>query len=77
MPTYRVGGKVLCSIGSFAHHDSLFPASGLVRERLGDEVAPYVEGKGTIRFRLDEPLPLELVRRIVMIRLDEVADRGP
>ncbi len=73
MPAYRVGGRFLCSIGAYARHDSLFPASQVVIDRLGDEVAPYVKGRGTLRFPLRRPLPLELVGRIVRIRLDEVA----
>ena len=35
---------------------------------LGDDLRPYAVGKGTIRFPADEPIPLDLVRRIVAIR---------
>jgi aminoglycoside 2'-N-acetyltransferase I len=35
----------MCSIGCYARHDSLFPASQVVIDRLGDEVAPYVKGR--------------------------------
>lgn len=38
---------------------------------LGDEIAPYLAGKGTIRFHASEPLPLDLIRRIVEIRVRE------
>jgi uncharacterized protein YdhG (YjbR/CyaY superfamily) len=73
MPAYRVGGRFLCSIGAYAKHDSLFPASRVVIDRLGDEVAPYVKGRGTLRFPVRAPLPLDLVGRVVGIRLEELA----
>jgi uncharacterized protein YdhG (YjbR/CyaY superfamily) len=71
MPAYRLGGRFLCSIGAYARHDSLFPASQVVIDRLGNEVAPHVKGRGTLRFPVDAPLPLELVDRVVRIRLEE------
>ena len=72
MPAYRLGGRFLCSIGCYGRHDSLFPASQVVLDRLGDEVSPYVRGRGTFRFTVDQPLPLELVERIVSVRREEV-----
>ena len=73
MPAYRLGGRFVCSIGAFKHWDSLFPASALVEERLGDEVAPYVKGRGTFQFPLKAELPVDLVGRIVRIRYEETA----
>jgi uncharacterized protein YdhG (YjbR/CyaY superfamily) len=75
MPAFTVGGRLLVSYASFTTHDSLFPASGAVREALGDELAPYVSGKGTIRFPVGRPIPAALVARIVAVRLAEVAGR--
>jgi uncharacterized protein YdhG (YjbR/CyaY superfamily) len=40
-------------------------------DQLGDELAPYLAGKGTIRFPASRPLPLDLIRRIVEIRVAE------
>jgi uncharacterized protein YdhG (YjbR/CyaY superfamily) len=74
MPTYKVQSRIVCSIGAFKAHDSLFPASDVVVERLGDEVAPYVKGRGTLQFPATQDLPVELIERIVRIRREEVAD---
>jgi len=68
-----VAGRFLVSYDAFARHCSLFPASDRVRAALGDELTPYLSGKGTIRFPADRPLPLDLVRRIVEARVAEVA----
>lgn len=73
MPALRLGGRFLVSYASFARHVSLFPASDGVRAALGAELTPYLSGKGTIRFPADQPLPLDLVRRVVEARLAECA----
>ena len=82
MPAFRHQGRFLVSYESFKRHYSLFPWSDGMLEELGEALKPYAVGKGTIRFPADEPIPLELVTRIVEIRnrevADEVADRsGP
>jgi uncharacterized protein YdhG (YjbR/CyaY superfamily) len=51
----------------------LFPASGAVVEALGDELAPYLADKGTIQFPARSPIPVELVRKIVAVRVRENA----
>jgi uncharacterized protein YdhG (YjbR/CyaY superfamily) len=76
MPALRLDGRFLVSYASFARHLSLFPASEGVRAALGDELTPYLAGRGTIRFPADQPLPLDLVRRVVEARLAEEAARG-
>ena len=71
MPALRLNGAFFMSYDSFKHHYSLFPATQIMEQALGDEVAPYVAGKGTLRFPADQPLPLDLIRRIVELRLKE------
>jgi uncharacterized protein YdhG (YjbR/CyaY superfamily) len=76
MPAFRHGGRFLVSYAAYKNHCSLFPASGAVLEAHGDELQPYFSGKGTIRFRADEPLPASLVRKIVKTRLEELDAGG-
>ncbi len=74
MPAFRShGGQFLVSFASYKAHYSLFPASEAVVEELGDELTPYLAGKGTIQFQADKPLPLATVSKIVKIRLAENA----
>lgn len=74
MPALRSqGGRFLVSYAAFKNHYSLFPASGAVIEALGEELTPYLVGKGTIRFPANSPIPLALVTRIVKIRVEENA----
>jgi uncharacterized protein YdhG (YjbR/CyaY superfamily) len=76
MPAYKTHGQFLVSFAAFKRHYSLFPASDAVVEALGDDLAPYLAGKGTIRFPADEPLPTDLVTRIVEVRVGENAARA-
>jgi uncharacterized protein YdhG (YjbR/CyaY superfamily) len=77
MPGLRLDGRFLVSYAAFKKHYSLFPASEVVVEALGDELRPYLAGKGTIRFPADKPIPADLVTRIVRTRVDEHTAHGP
>jgi uncharacterized protein YdhG (YjbR/CyaY superfamily) len=72
MPAFRASGRFLLSYAAYEHHCSLYPASEAVQRELGEELAPYLSGKGTLRFLADAPIPDELVKRIVQIRLREI-----
>ena len=72
MPAFRShGDQFLVSFDAYRKHYSVFPASAAVVEELGDEIAPHLAGKGTIRFDADRPIPVDLVRRIAEIRYAE------
>ena len=73
MPALRTHGQFLVSYAAFKRHYSLFPASEAVVEALGDELTPYLAGKGTIRFPAGAPIPVDTVTKIVKIRLAENA----
>jgi uncharacterized protein YdhG (YjbR/CyaY superfamily) len=72
MPALRLSGNFLVSYQAFKNHYSLFPWSDHMAARLGDALKPYMHGKGTIRFPADEPIPTDLVRQIVGLRVEEV-----
>lgn len=78
MPALRSkDGRFLLSYGAYKNHYSLFPASEVVVAALGDELTPYLAGRGTIRFPASRPIPIAMVTRIVEVRVAEhAADRG-
>lgn len=77
MPAFRSHGRqFLVSYAAYQRHFSLFPASEDVVTGLGDEIAPYLAGRGTIRFPKGRPLPLDTIRKVIEIRLAENAARG-
>ena len=71
MPGFKAHGSFLVSYDAFKRHYSLFPASEGVVNELGDEIRPYLAGRGTIRFPANAPIPVDLVTRVVKIRLAE------
>jgi uncharacterized protein YdhG (YjbR/CyaY superfamily) len=75
MPAFKQDGRFLVSYAAFKDHCSLYPASYAVMETLGEELKPYLSGKGTLRFHADEPIPAGLVKKIVQLRLKENAAR--
>ena len=69
IPTFKLHGN-LVHFAAFKTHISFFPMSSPM-EAFKEEVAEYKTGPGTLQFPLDEPLPLELIRRIVQYRVKE------
>jgi uncharacterized protein YdhG (YjbR/CyaY superfamily) len=76
MPALRShGGQFLLSYDAYKKHYSLFPATDAMIAKLGEELAPFLSGRGTIRFPADRPVPTKLVTKIVRIRIAENAER--
>jgi uncharacterized protein YdhG (YjbR/CyaY superfamily) len=76
MPAFRLGQQFLVSFEAYKRHYSLFPWTERMVTELGDEMLPFAVGKGTLQFPADQPIPLDLVRRIILIRLQEVGLSG-
>lgn len=71
IPTFDLNGKHLVHFAGFPKHVGFYPIpSGM--EAFKEELAPYKQGKGSVQFPLDEPLPVDLIRRIVEFRVGEV-----
>ncbi|MBP7778270.1 MAG: DUF1801 domain-containing protein [Acidobacteria bacterium] len=76
IPAYKLPGGTVIHFAGWKAHFSLYPASALVVETLGDELAGRPMSKGTIRFALDERVPVGLIGRIVKLRVKEVRARA-
>jgi uncharacterized protein YdhG (YjbR/CyaY superfamily) len=75
MPAMRYGGRPLVSYAAWKGHCSLYPMSYAVMDALRDDLAGFEVEKGTIRFKPTDPLPGELVARIVRARIAEIDAR--
>lgn len=73
IPTFKLSGN-LVHFAAFKNHMSFFPGSTAHNEALRDELAGYRISKGTIQFTPDNPLPDDLVTRIVELRIAENRD---
>jgi len=77
MPALRTsGGTFLVSYDAYTDHYSLFPGNEAVKQALGDAIRPYLAGRGTISFPKDRPVPLDLVRQVVEVRVAELSERA-
>jgi uncharacterized protein YdhG (YjbR/CyaY superfamily) len=72
VPCFKVAGKGVAGFGSSKNHCTYFPMSGSITTELADELTAYVTAKGSIRFPTDEPLPDDLVARLVEARRREI-----
>lgn len=70
IPTFKLSGN-LVHYAAFKNHMSFFPGGTLHSESFKDELAGFKIAKGTIQFTPDNPLPDDLVRRIVKLRIAE------
>jgi uncharacterized protein YdhG (YjbR/CyaY superfamily) len=69
MPTFALKGN-LVHFAAFKTHIGFYPtASGI--EQFKKELSAYDCAKGTVRFPLGKPVPLELISRIVKFRVEE------
>lgn len=70
MPTFKLYGHNLVHFAAFKNHIGFFPApSGI--DALADETKPYRTGKGTMQFQFNQPIPWDLVLKIVDYRIKE------
>ncbi|MBF4509446.1 MAG: DUF1801 domain-containing protein [Aeromicrobium sp.] len=75
IPTFDLNGTHLVHFGGFRKHVGFYPIpSGM--EAFANELKPYKKGKGSVQFPLGEPLPADLIRRIVAFRVAEITGGG-
>jgi uncharacterized protein YdhG (YjbR/CyaY superfamily) len=64
MPCFLVDGRYLVYFGAWKHHLGLYPIPRL-NSSLEADVAPYRTAKDTVRFRYRDPVPWDLVERLI------------
>ena len=63
IPAFRLDGKVLVGFGAGANHCGFYPMSGATVAALKDELKNHDTSKGVIRFQVDKPLSISLIRK--------------
>ncbi len=74
IPTFKLNGKLIVSFAGWKHHISLYPLPA-GDEAFQQKIAPYKRAKGTIQFRLDNPIPYDLVEEIVTLLMMEKSEK--
>jgi len=76
IPTFDLNGRHLVHFAGYARHVGFYPVpSGL--EAFMEDLRPYKIGKGSVQLPLGQPLPTNLIRRIVEFRVEENMGKAP
>ena len=72
IPTYKLRDRRLLYFAAWKEHYSLYPSNATLVAAFKRELDGYELSKGTIRFPLSEPVPVDLIGRIAKFRAREV-----
>jgi uncharacterized protein YdhG (YjbR/CyaY superfamily) len=67
---FELNGRNLIHFAGWKKHVSLYPIPA-GDEAFEKQITQYVDGKGTLKFPLDKPLPMSLIRKIVKLHVAE------
>lgn len=71
MPAYKTNGKPLVYFAGYKKHIGFY-ATPTGHEEFAEELSIYKQGKGSVQFPINKPIPYELIERIVVFRVKEV-----
>jgi uncharacterized protein YdhG (YjbR/CyaY superfamily) len=74
IPTFTLEGN-LVHFGAFKEHLGFYPASTGI-EKFKNELSAYESSRGSVRFPLDQPIPFNLISKIVRFRVKENLERA-
>ncbi len=74
MPTFTLNGD-LVYFAAFKKHIGFYPIPTGI-EAFQKELSVYQQGKGSVQFPLDKPIPYALISRIVKFRVKENLERA-
>ncbi len=76
VPAFRSQGTTVAGFAAFKDHLSYLPHSGSVLAQVAGDLAGYTMTKGSLHFPVDRPLPKDVVRRLIAVRLSELDRRS-
>jgi uncharacterized protein YdhG (YjbR/CyaY superfamily) len=75
IPTFKLKGRNIVHFAAWKSHVSVYPIPA-GDEEFDKQLAPYKKGKGTLQFPLGKPIPQELLKKLVQLRLEEERPKG-
>jgi uncharacterized protein YdhG (YjbR/CyaY superfamily) len=70
MPAYKINGKPLIYFAGFKNHIGLYATPSAHSEFI-DELSGYKHGKGSVQFPMNQPVPFDLIRKMVKFKVKE------
>lgn len=74
IPTFKYYGNLVHFAG-YKNHIGFYPGAAGI-EAFADEIKSYNTSKGTIQFKLNEPIPFELIAKITIFRVQQNHDKA-
>ncbi len=73
IPAVTNGKDPVIYFSAWKKHSSLYPFTEAMAKEFPETSEYNTSGKGTIQFSYDQPLPIELIKKIVRFRLQEIS----
>lgn len=70
MPAYKTNNRPLVYFAAFKNHIGFY-ATPSGHSKFQEELSKYKQGKGSVQFPLDKPIPYKLIEKIVKFRVTE------
>jgi uncharacterized protein YdhG (YjbR/CyaY superfamily) len=70
IPTFTLNGGNLVHFAAFKNHIGFYPTPQGI-QAFEKELSAYKGAKGSVQFPLDQPMPLQLICKIVKYRLTQ------
>jgi uncharacterized protein YdhG (YjbR/CyaY superfamily) len=70
IPTFKMNGRYLVYFAAWKNHIGFYPIPSAAKA-FKKELYAYKQGKGSVQFPLDKPIPYDLVKKIVVFRVKE------
>ncbi len=68
MPGYKLKGKPLVYFAGYVKHIGFY-ATPVAHEVFAEELNGYKQGKGSVQFPLNKPMPYDLIKRIIEFKM--------
>lgn len=71
MPAYKLHGKPLVYFAGYSKHLGFY-ATPNGHKAFEKKFSKYKQGKGSVQFPLDQPLPIDLIREVIRYRIQQI-----
>jgi uncharacterized protein YdhG (YjbR/CyaY superfamily) len=75
IPAFKFHGWLIYFAGFTSHYSLFCPQPDSLLATFNDQLSAYEVSRSTIRFPLDQPVPVDLIRNMAAHRVDEYRSR--
>ena len=75
MPAFKYYG-ILVYFAAHKEHIGFYPGNKIVNEIFKKDLTGFETSKGTIKFQLDKVLPLDLIKKIILYKMNENLEKA-